>query len=59
MIMNVLSGKKDIKNARPKKQKQKKNSYLLLGIHQGGWIDAFLMARKRRQKNCQSNRQLF
>ena len=51
MIMNVLSSKKDIKNARPKKQKQKKNSYLLLGIHQGGWIDVFLRARKSRQKN--------
>ena len=38
MMTNFLGGTKAIKNGKLKKPQQSKNSYLLLGIHQGGGI---------------------
>ena len=52
MTMRLLGGRKAIKNARPKKQNQKKNIYLLFGIHQDGGIGVFLKTRKKNQKVC-------
>ena len=56
MIMRLLSGMKVIKNKRLKKQRLRKSSYPLLGIHQDGEIGVFLKMKKERQKNCGRNR---
>ena len=52
MKINFLCGIMAIKNARLKKQKYKKGSYLLVGIDQGGGIDVCQKTRKKKQKNC-------
>ena len=54
-----LSGMMVIKNASPEKQKKKKNSYPLPGIHEGGGIDACQKKRKKRQKNCGNKHRPF
>ena len=51
MMMRLLGGTIAIKNARLKKQKQKKNCYPLPGIHQDGGADVCQKARKKKQKN--------
>ena len=56
MIMDLMNGMKAIKNARLKKPQLKENSYPLLGIHQDGGIGSYQETRKKRQKNCGSNR---
>ena len=47
------------KNGRPWRHKFRKNFCLLLGVHQDGLIGVFQKTRKKRQKNCGSNKELF
>ena len=48
--MRLLSGMKVIKNVRRKKQRLRKNSCLLLGIHQDGEIGVCKKTKKRNRK---------
>ena len=47
---NLCSGTKVVKNARLKKQRLRKNSCLLLGIHQDGGIGVCQRRRKTRNR---------
>ena len=50
-MMILLNAMKVIKNKRLRKQRLRKNSCLLLGIHQHIWIGVFLKMKKRDKKN--------
>ena len=47
------------KKGRPRRHKFRKNFCPLLGVHQDGGIGVFQKTRKKRQKNCGSNKELF
>ena len=60
MIMIILlGGAMHIKNARPRKQKQKKSSCLLLGTHQDTGIGVSQKMKKGIQKHCRHKYGLF
>ena len=59
MKINFLSGKKVIKNERLRRQGLKKNSFLLLGIHENIGVGVCQKMNKKRQKSFGRKHRLF
>ena len=59
MEVNFFNGTMVAKNRRARRHKLRKNSCPLLGSHQDDEIGVIQKTRKKRQKNCGNNRELF